>query len=90
MRGLLGDRFLRRFAGDLKHRRKHPASPGEGRNPEAEVDVAPRSKAPGVEAIWPEVVRSDNHVSEEDLGESVVHGATANTNDVPNDAEPNK
>lgn len=26
MHGLIGDRFLRRFAGSLKHRQKHPAA----------------------------------------------------------------
>lgn len=80
MRGLLGDRFLRRFAGDLKHRRKLPASTGEGQNPEAEVDAAP-----GLEAV-----RSDSHASEEDREEAVADTAVADANDVPNEAEPNK
>ena len=40
MRGLLGDRFLRWFAGDLKGRRKQPPSKLKDQNPAADVDMA--------------------------------------------------
>ena len=85
MRGLLGDRFLRRFAGDLKHRRKLPASTSEGRNPEGGVDATLESEA----------VRSDHHVSEEDREEAVADAAVADAavadaNDVHTRTEPNK
>lgn len=78
MRGLLGDRFLRRFSGDLKHWRKHQNSTGEGKNPEAEGAAAPET-----EVLSPEAVRVDSHASEEDREK-----AGADTNDVPIKAEP--
>jgi hypothetical protein len=78
MRGLLGDRFLRRFSSDLNHWRKHQNSTGEGKNPGAEVAAAPEP-----EALSPEAVRVDSHASEEERDE-----AGADTNDVPIKAEP--
>ncbi len=75
MRGLLGDRFLRRFAGDLKHRRKHPASEVEEQNPEAEIDVAP----------GPAALRPDGQAAEEDHEKEVTDGK-----DRPNGEERNK
>ncbi len=50
MRGLLGDRFLRRFAGNLRLRRKHPASNIDDQNPAAEGKLA---------------VGTDNHFAKE-------------------------
>lgn len=78
MRGLFGDRFLRRFTGDLKHRRKHPDSTGEGQNRDAGVDASSE-----LTAYWSEAVRSDNHASEES---QEVSGADAKN--VPIKAEP--
>ncbi len=40
MRSLLGDRFLRRFAGDLKHRLKNPFPKDDGQNPGPAGDLA--------------------------------------------------
>ena len=47
MRGLLGDRFLRLFAGDLIHRLKSSTSIFIEQNPEVEADTAvgPESSA---------------------------------------------
>ena len=39
MRSLLGDRFLRRFAGNLKHRGNHRTSKVNGQNPDGEPDM---------------------------------------------------
>lgn len=45
MRGLLGDRFLRKFAGELNFWRKHPNSKVEGQNPEDDCEE------PGADAV---------------------------------------
>lgn len=47
MHGLLGDRFLRRFAGFLKRRRSHHPAEAEEKKPEAEKEniVGPDSHA---------------------------------------------
>ncbi len=40
MQSLLGDRFLRKFAGDLKHRRKQLANLLKDQTPEAKAELA--------------------------------------------------
>ncbi len=60
MRGLLGDRFLRKFAGDFRHRRKHPASDSREQNPEAELDAVPGLAAAGPDSQTAE----EGHVKE--------------------------
>jgi hypothetical protein len=75
MRALLGDRFLRRFSGGLKHSRENQNSTGEGKNPEAEVAAV----------AGPETVQGDIHASEGDREET-----EPDTNDVSNKAEPSK
>ncbi len=40
MRSTMADRFLKRFAGDLKNRRKHPNSKGTKQNSETDVEMA--------------------------------------------------
>ncbi len=62
MRGLLGDHFLRRFAGDLRHRRMHPASDDREQNPEAEIDAA----------LGPADAGPDSQTAEEDHEEEVT------------------
>ncbi|HVP21019.1 MAG TPA: hypothetical protein VMS73_04075 [Anaerolineaceae bacterium] len=75
MRGLLGDRFLRKFAGDLKHRRKHPGSNITEQNPEAEIDAAP----------GPTVTGPDSQAAEENHEKGITDGE-----DKPNDQGENK
>lgn len=70
MRGLLGDRFLRWFAGGLKHRPKLPASPDEGRNTEVVIN-----EGPGLESYSPEAGKTDSHKSDKNCEEAAAASA---------------
>jgi hypothetical protein len=41
MNSLLGDRFLKRFAGEFRHKLKHPASNTEGQKPDSDDERVP-------------------------------------------------
>jgi len=58
MHGLQGDRFLKRFAGNLKHRQKHPPSKAKEQKPETVEEM---------------VAGSDSHAAKEDKGKEAIN-----------------